>query len=180
MSDAKPGRIRLGMVGGGKDAFIGAVHRIAARIDDQFELVAGALSATPEKARESGRALGLAEDRTYDDFATMAKREARRKNGVEAVAIVTPNHMHAPAAREFLKRGIHVICDKPLTATLPEARRLAKIAAESDALFILTHNYTGYPMIRQARAMVADGTLGKLRVVQVEYAQDWLATPLEE
>ena len=180
MSDAKPARIRLGMVGGGKDAFIGAVHRIAARIDDQFELVAGALSATPEKARESGRALGLAEDRTYDDFATMAKREARRKNGVEAVAIVTPNHMHAPAAREFLKRGIHVICDKPLTATLPEARRLAKIAAESDALFILTHNYTGYPMIRQARAMVADGTLGKLRVVQVEYAQDWLATPLEE
>ena len=180
MSDAKPARIRLGMVGGGKDAFIGAVHRIAARIDDQFELVAGALSATPEKAREFGRALGLAEDRTYDDFATMAKREARRKNGIEAVAIVTPNHMHAPAAREFLKRGIHVICDKPLTATLPEAQRLAKIAAESDALFILTHNYTGYPMIRQARAMVADGTLGKLRVVQVEYAQDWLATPLEE
>ena len=180
MSDAKPARIRLGMVGGGKDAFIGAVHRIAARIDDQFELVAGALSATPEKARESGRALGLAEDRTYDDFATMAKREARRKNGIEAVAIVTPNHMHAPAAREFLKRGIHVICDKPLTATLPEAKKLAKIAAESDALFILTHNYTGYPMIRQARAMVADGTLGKLRVVQVEYAQDWLATPLEE
>jgi len=180
MSDAKPARIRLGMVGGGKDAFIGAVHRIAARIDDQYELVAGALSATPEKARESGRALGLAEERTYDDFATMAKREARRKNGVEAVAIVTPNHMHAPAAREFLKRGIHVICDKPLTATLPEAKRLAKIAAESDALFILTHNYTGYPMIRQARAMVADGSLGAIRVVQVEYAQDWLATPLED
>ena len=179
MSEEKPARIRLGMVGGGKDAFIGAVHRIAARIDDQFELVAGALSASPEKACESGRALGLAEDRTYDDFTTMAKREARRKNGVEAVAIVTPNHMHAPAAREFLKRGIHVICDKPLTATLPEARRLAKIAAESDALFILTHNYTGYPMIRQARAMVADGTLGKLRVVQVEYAQDWLTESLE-
>jgi predicted dehydrogenase len=179
MSDAKPARIRLGMVGGGKDAFIGAVHRIAARIDDQFELVAGALSATPEKARESGRALGLAEDRTYDDFATMAKREARRKNGVEAVAVVTPNHMHAPAAREFLKRGIHVICDKPLTATLAEAKRLAKIAAESDALFILTHNYTGYPMVRQARAMVADGSIGPVRVVQVEYAQDWLATPVE-
>jgi predicted dehydrogenase len=180
MSEQKPARIRLGMVGGGKDAFIGAVHRIASRIDDQFELVAGALSATPEKARESGRALGLAEDRTYDDFATMAKREARRKNGIEAVAIVTPNHMHAPAAREFLKRGIHVICDKPLTATLPEAKKLAKVAAESDALFILTHNYTGYPMIRQARAMVADGTIGKVRVVQVEYAQDWLATPLED
>jgi predicted dehydrogenase len=179
MSEEKPARIRLGMVGGGKDAFIGGVHRIAARIDDQFELVAGALSASPEKARESGRALGLAEDRTYDDFATMAKREARRKNGIEAVAIVTPNHMHAPAAREFLKRGIHVICDKPLTATLPEAKKLAKLAAESDALFILTHNYTGYPMVRQARAMVADGTIGALRVVQVEYAQDWLATPVE-
>ena len=125
-------------------------------------------------------ALGLAEDRVYDDFATMAKREARRKNGIEAVAIVTPNHMHAPAAREFLKRGIHVICDKPLTATLAEAKKLAKAAAESDALFVLTHNYTGYPMIRQARAMVAEGLLGPIRVVQVEYAQDWLATPLEE
>jgi predicted dehydrogenase len=180
MSEDKPARIRLGMVGGGKDAFIGAVHRIAARIDDQFELVAGALSATPEKARASGRALGLAEERTYDVFREMAKREARRKNGIEAVAIVTPNHMHAPVAREFLKRGIHVICDKPLTATLPEAKRLAKLAAESDALFVLTHNYTGYPMIRQARAMVAEGLLGAIRVVQVEYAQDWLATPVEQ
>ena len=117
----------------------------------------GRSRSTPEKARASGAALGLAADRTYDDFATMAKREARRKNGIEAVAIVTPNHMHAPAAREFLKRGIHVICDKPLTATLAEAKRLQKAAAESGALFILTHNYTGYPMIRQARAMVADG-----------------------
>ena len=96
------------------------------------------------------------------------------------MAIVTPNHMHAPVAREFLKRGIHVICDKPLTATLAEAKKLAKAAAESDALFVLTHNYTGYPMIRQARAMVAEGMLGPIRVVQVEYAQDWLATPLEE
>ena len=180
MSEDRPARIRLGMVGGGKDAFIGAVHRIAARIDDDYELVAGALSSTPEKARTSGAALGLAPERTYEDFATMAKREARRKNGIEAVAIVTPNHMHAPAAREFLKRGIHVICDKPLTATLPEAKRLARAAAECDALFILTHNYTGYPMIRQARAMVANGTIGRIRVVQVEYAQDWLATPVEE
>ena len=180
MTDTKPPRIRLGMVGGGKDAFIGGVHRIAARIDDQFELVAGALSSTPERARESGRALGLAEARTYADFTEMAKREARLKDGIEAVAIVTPNHMHAPAAREFLKRGIHVICDKPLTATLVEAKRLAKAAADSDALFVLTHNYTGYPMIRQARAMVADGTIGAIRVVQVEYAQDWLSTPVEE
>jgi predicted dehydrogenase len=171
--------IRLGMVGGGKDAFIGGVHRIAARLDGQFVLMAGALSATPEKARESGRVLGLALDRTYDDFEAMARREARLKDGIEAVAIVTPNHMHAPAARAFLKRGIHVICDKPLTATLAEARRLAKAAAEADALFVLTHNYTGYPMVRQARAMVAEGVLGPLRVVQAEYAQDWLATPLE-
>ncbi len=179
MSDERPARIRLGMVGGGKDAFIGAVHRIAARMDDDYELVAGALSATPEKARASGAALGLPADRVYDDFAAMARREARRKNGIEAVSIVTPNHLHAPVAREFLKRGIHVICDKPLTATLAEAKRLAKAAAESGALFILTHNYTAYPMIRQARAMVAEGRLGTLRVVQVEYAQDWLATPLE-
>jgi predicted dehydrogenase len=167
--------IRLGMVGGGAGAFIGAVHRIAARLDGEFELTAGALSATPEKALASGRALGLAEDRIYPDFEAMARREARLREGIEAVAIVTPNHMHAPAARAFLKRGIHVICDKPLTATLPEAKRLAREAARSKALFVLTHNYTGYPMIRQARAMIASGELGEIRLVQVEYAQDWLA-----
>ncbi len=172
--------LRLGMVGGGKDAFIGAVHRIAARMDGEFTLVAGALSSTPERSLESGRALGLAENRIYPDFATMAAREARRKDGIQAVAIVTPNHMHAGPAREFLKRGIHVICDKPLTGTLAEAKALVKVAEKSDALFILTHNYTGYPMIRQARAMVASGDLGPIRVVQVEYAQDWLATPLEQ
>ncbi|KQI70217.1 oxidoreductase [Loktanella sp. 3ANDIMAR09] len=168
-------RIKLGMVGGGKDAFIGAVHRIAARLDNRFELVAGALSSTPEKAQDSGRALGLAPDRTYDDYVAMAKREARLKDGIAAVAIVTPNHMHAPVAREFLKRGIHVICDKPLTATLPEARKLVAVAEKSDALFILTHNYTGYPLMRHARQMIAEGALGRIRVVQVEYAQDWLA-----
>ncbi|MFK7745080.1 MAG: Gfo/Idh/MocA family protein [Roseobacter sp.] len=168
-------RIRLGMVGGGNDAFIGAVHRIASRIDDRYELVAGALSSTPEKSRASGAALGLPEDRTYDDFKQMAIREARLKNGIEAVSIVTPNHMHYPAAREFLKRGIHVICDKPLTSTLPDAKKLAKAVESSDALFFLTHNYTGYPMVRQAREMVANGELGKIRVVQVEYPQDWLS-----
>lgn len=165
-------RIRLGMVGGGKDAFIGAVHRIAARIDDKYELVAGALSSTPEKSVESGEALGL--KRVYEDFKKMASREARRKDGIEAVAIVTPNHVHYKAAREFLKRGIHVICDKPLTSTLPDAKKLVKAVEESDALFILTHNYTGYPMVRQARQMVADGAIGRVRVVQVEYPQDWL------
>ena len=170
-------RIRLGMVGGGNDAFIGGVHRIAARIDDRFELVAGALSSTPEKARASGEALGLA--RVYDDFRQMAQREARRKDGIEAVSIVTPNHMHFAAAREFLKRGIHVICDKPLTSTLADARKLVKAAGESEALFILTHNYTGYPMVRQAREMVARGDLGRIRVVQVEYPQDWLTEAVE-
>ncbi len=173
-------RIRLGMVGGGRDAFIGGVHRIAARIDDHFELVAGCFSTTAEKSRASGADLGLPPDRVYDDFTQMAKREARLKTGVQAVAIVTPNHMHAGPAKEFLKRGIHVICDKPLTATLPEAKKLVKSAGASDALFVLTHNYTGYPMVRQAKAMVADGALGALRVIQVEYAQDWLSEPLED
>jgi predicted dehydrogenase len=172
-------RIRLGMVGGGIDAFIGAVHRIAARLDDKFELVAGALSSTPERARQSGAALGLDPKRTYGDFKEMASREARLKNGIEAVAIVTPNHMHYPVAREFLKRGIHVICDKPLTATLADAKKLAKLVDASDALFVLTHNYTGYPMVRHARELVRAGELGDIRLVQVEYVQDWLAEPLE-
>ncbi|MBN9669509.1 Gfo/Idh/MocA family protein [Roseibium aggregatum] len=170
--EARP--IRLGMVGGGKDAFIGAVHRIASRIDGRYDLVAGALSSTPEKAQESGRALGLKEDRIYSSFEEMAKREARLKDGIEAVAIVTPNHVHYPAAKAFLKRGIHVICDKPLTSTLADAKKLARAAEESSALFFLTHNYTGYPMVRQAREMVREGDLGTIRVVQVEYPQDWL------
>jgi len=165
-------RIRWGMVGGGNDAFIGAVHRIAARIDDHFELVAGALSSTPEKSRASGEALGL--PRIYDDFNEMARREARRKDGIQAVSIVTPNHVHFEAARQFLKRGIHVICDKPLTSTFADAKKMVKAAEASDALFVLTHNYTGYPMVRQAHEMVASGEIGAVRIVQVEYAQDWL------
>ena len=168
------GRIRLGMVGGGNDAFIGGVHRFASRLDDRYELVAGALSSTPQKARASGAVLGLDPARTYDDFKAMAIREARLEDGIEAVAIVTPNHVHYAAAREFLKRGIHVICDKPLTSTLPEARKLVKAAERSSALFVLTHNYTGYPLIRQAREIIANGELGDIRVVNVEYAQDWL------
>jgi predicted dehydrogenase len=173
-------RIRLGMVGGGRDAFIGAVHRMAARLDDRYRLVAGALSSTPEKARASGIELGLADDRIYEDFKAMAIREARLKDGIEVVAIVTPNHMHYPAAAEFLRRGIHVICDKPLTSTLADAKKLARLAEGSNALFVLTHNYTGYPMVRQARQMVADGLLGALRVVQAEYPQDWLSVNLEQ
>ncbi|WP_308915882.1 Gfo/Idh/MocA family oxidoreductase [Jannaschia sp. LMIT008] len=172
-------RIRWGMVGGGSDAFIGGVHRIAARIDDRYELVAGALSSTPERAKASGAALGLDPARTYDDFDAMAKREARLRDGIEAVSIVTPNHVHAAAAIPFLRRGIHVICDKPLTSTLADAKKLARAVEKSDALFVLTHNYTGYPMVRQARAMVEAGDLGAIRVVQVEYPQDWLTTAVE-
>ena len=177
---ARAPRIRLGMVGGGRGAFIGAVHRIAARLDDQYELVAGCFSSDPEKSAASGADLGVDPRRTYGSFEEMAAREARRKDGIEAVAIVTPNHMHAPAALPFLKRGIHVICDKPLTATLPEAKKLAKAAEASGVVFALTHNYTGYPMVRQAAAMVRAGELGEIRLVQVEYAQDWLAEPIEQ
>ncbi|AWM88520.1 Gfo/Idh/MocA family protein [Microvirga sp. 17 mud 1-3] len=173
-------RLRLGMVGGGRGAFIGAVHRIAARLDDRWELVAGALSSDPDRARLSGQDLLLREDRIYGDFNEMARRERRLKDGIDAVAIVTPNHAHAAAARAFLRAGIHVICDKPLTTTRREADQLAKLAQESGLFFAVTHNYTGYPLVRQARAMVKAGELGSLRVVQVEYAQDWLATRLEE
>ena len=179
-TETRAPRIRLGMVGGGSGAFIGAVHRIAARIDDHYDLVAGALSSTPEKSRQSGAELGLHPSRIYDDFKSMAIREARLKDGIEAVAIVTPNHMHYPAAIEFLKRGIHVICDKPLTSNLADAKKLVKAAEFSDALFILTHNYSGYPMVRQAREMVERGDLGEIRLIQMEYPQDWLAEPIEQ
>ncbi|MDJ0827438.1 MAG: Gfo/Idh/MocA family oxidoreductase [Rhodobacter sp.] len=170
-------RIRLGMVGGGRDAFIGAVHRIAARLDGHYDLVAGALSSTEEKALASAEDLGI--PRAYGDYRQMAIRENRLKDGIEAVAIVTPNHMHAPVAKEFLRRGIHVICDKPLTSKLFDAKTLVSAAERSDAIFVLTHNYTGYPMVRHAREMVANGEIGEIRVVQVEYAQDWLSTPME-
>jgi predicted dehydrogenase len=179
-SEGRQPRLRLGMVGGGRDAFIGGVHRIAARIDDQFDLVAGCFSASPEKAMASAADLGIAPERAYASFGEMAVREARRKDGIDAVAIVTPNHMHAPVAMQFLKRGIHVICDKPLTATLPEAKKLAKAAKESGVVFVLTHNYTGYPMVRQAREMIAAGELGEIRLVQAEYVQDWLTEPIEQ
>jgi predicted dehydrogenase len=176
----RDGRIRLGMVGGGEGAFIGAVHRIASRIDDHYVFVAGALSSTAEKAKRSGAALGLDPNRAYPDFETMAREEAKRPDGIEAVSIVTPNHMHAGPALAFLKAGIHVICDKPLTTSLKEAKALQAAAKKSGLIFAVTHNYTGYPMVRQARAMVKSGELGEIRVVQVEYPQDWLAEPLEK
>src|SRR5438477_4930382 len=173
------GRIRLGMVGGGQGAFIGAVHRIAARIDDQFELVAGALSSEPARAKASAVEVGIAAERSYGSFEEMARAEAARPDGIEAVSIVTPNHVHAPAAHAFLEAGIHVICDKPMTTTVADAQALVDLVARTGAVFCLTHNYTGYPMVRQARAMVVAGELGAIRVVQAEYPQDWLTTRAE-
>lgn len=172
-------RIRLGMVGGGQGAFIGAVHRIAVRIDDQFELVAGALASDPVRARASAKELGIADDRAYGSFEEMTKAEAARADGIEAVSIVTPNHMHSPVAKAFLEAGIHVICDKPLTTTVAEAEELVALVGKSGKVFVVTHNYTGYPMVRQARAMVANGDLGEIRLVHAEYLQDWLTEQVE-
>ncbi len=173
-------RLRLGMVGGGQGAFIGGVHRIAARLDDHYELVSGCFSSTAERSRASAAELGVAPERAYASFAEMAKAEKARDDGIDVVSIVTPNHVHFPAAAAFLEAGIHVICDKPMTTTLEDARKLAELVKRSGCVFVLTHNYTGYPMVRQARQMVADGLLGKIRVVQAEYAQDWLTTKLED
>ncbi|MGN6583003.1 MAG: Gfo/Idh/MocA family protein, partial [Rhizobiaceae bacterium] len=167
------------MVGGGQGAFIGAVHRIAARLDDQFELVAGALYSDPARAKASADELGIAPDRAYGSFEEMAKAEAARPDGIEAVSIVTPNNVHAPAAKAFLDAGIHVICDKPMTTTVKEAEELVDLVKRTGKVFVLTHNYTGYPMIRQARAMVAAGELGDIRLVQAEYPQDWLTERAE-
>ena len=173
-------RLRLGMVGGGSGSFIGAVHRLAARMDDRYELVAGALSSDPERAARSAEALHIPPDRAYPDYASMAAGEAARPDRIDAVSVVTPNHSHAAVCTAFLSHGIPVICDKPMTTTLADARALAALVRETRLPFVLTHNYSGYPLVRQARAMVADRMLGTLRVVQVEYPQDWLTDALEQ
>ncbi len=173
-------RLRLGMVGGGRGAFIGLVHRIAARLDDRFDLVAGALSAEPARAAASAADLRIAPARAYADFRSMAQQEAARPDGIEAVAIVTPNHLHVPVAAAFLDAGIDVICDKPLSATLAEARTLAAQVRAAGRVFVVTYNNTGHAMVRQAREMVRAGALGALRLVQVEYAQGWLTEPIEQ
>jgi predicted dehydrogenase len=172
-------RLRLGMVGGGPGGFIGAVHRIAARLDDRYELVAAALSSDPERGRKAAIDLHIAPDRAYASFSEMAAAEAKRPDRIDAVSIVTPNHLHFAPAKAFLEAGIHVICDKPLTTTVEDAVTLAQLVRKTGLVFGLTHNYTGYPTIRQAREMIAAGELGKLRIVQVEYAQDWLTTAVE-
>ena len=173
-------QLRLGIVGGGGGGFIGPVHAIAARMDNRYQLVAGALSSRPDVAAASAAAWFLPQDRSYSDWREMARAEAARPDGAEVVAVTTPNHSHHAIARAFLDQGIHVICDKPMTATLAEAKALQKAAESSDALFVLTHNYTGYPLVRQARAMVAAGEIGTLRLVQVEYAQDWMTDAVEQ
>jgi predicted dehydrogenase len=170
-------RLRLGMVGGGPGAFIGTVHRAAARLDDRFDLVAAALSSNPEKSLMAAKELHI--PRAYGSFTEMAAEEAKRSDGIDAVAIVTPNHMHYAVAKTFLESGINVICDKPMTTTLQDAMDLSETVARTGLIFGLTHTYVGYPLVRQAREMVLCGELGAVRMIQVEYAQDWLSTPLE-
>ena len=173
-------KIRIGMVGGGKNAFIGGVHRIALRLDGYYELVAGSFSSNFDNSKETGKDLGLAEDRIYETYHEMAEKESARSDGIDVVAIVTPNHLHIPIAKIFAEKGIHIICDKPLALSSEEAINLKNIVESKKLIFALTHNYTGYPMVRHARSLIQKGDLGSIRVIQVEYPQDWLTTKAED
>jgi len=175
-------KIRMGMVGGGQGAFIGAVHRIAAALDQQIELVCGAFSSDPGRSKASGRELFLPGERCYGDFHAMMVEEAKLPEGerMDFVAIVTPNHMHFPAARAALEAGFHVLSDKPATLDSAEAEQLAALVEKTGLKYGLTHNYTGYPMVKQARELARSGRLGAIRKIVVEYPQGWLATPLEK
>ena len=173
-------KIRIGMVGGGKDAFIGGVHRIALRLDGNYELVAGSFSSNFDNSKETGKDLGLAEDRIYETYQEMAEKESARSDGINVVAIVTPNHLHVPVAKIFAEKGIHIICDKPLALSSREAIELKNIVENKKIIFALTHNYTGYPMVRHARSLIQKSDLGSIRVVQAEYPQDWLTTKAED
>lgn len=164
-------RLRLGVIGGGFGSFIGAMHRQAATLDGRYEIVAGTLSSLPEKAIRDGQQIGLPLDRIYTDAMTLIREESERSDGAEVVAIMTPNDSHYVYAMAALDAGLHVICDKPMTNTLSDAQSLYQKASDSDLVFCLTHNYSGYPMVRQARAMVEQGDLGTIRLVQVEYVQ---------
>ena len=173
-------KIRIGMVGGGKDAFIGGVHRIALRLDGYYELVAGSFSSNFDNSKETGKDLGLAEDRIYKTYQEMAEKESSRSDAIDVVAIVTPNHLHVPIAKIFAEKGIHIICDKPLALSSKEAISLKNIVVSKKLIFALTHNYTGYPMVRHARSLIQKGDLGSIRVIQAEYPQDWLTTKAED
>lgn len=172
----------MGMVGGGLDAFIGAVHRRAAGFDNEIELVCGVFSSSPDKSKATGHALYLPENRVYSSFEEMIEREKALPEGerMDFVSIVTPNHMHFPPAKMALENGFHVMCDKPMTLNLEEAKELAQIVEKSGLVFGLTHNYTGYPMVKEARDMVRNGKLGKIRKVVVEYPQGWLSKKEED
>ena len=172
-------KIKLGMVGGGEGAFIGEVHRIAARMDERFHLCAGALCSDPERSLKSALDLGLPEDRSYSDYKEMAISESQRDDGINFVSIVTPNHLHHPIAKAFLEVGINVICDKPMTMNSEEAQELIDISESSDLIFAVTYNYSGYPLIREAREIIKKGELGSIRIIKVEYIQDWLTEPIE-
>lgn len=174
--------LRYGMVGGGPDAFIGAVHRSAAALDGEMKLVAGAFSSSPEKSKRQGEDLHLTPDRVYETYKVMAEREAARPadERLDFVSIVTPNFLHHDIATTFIEKGFHVVCDKPVTTTLEDAEDLCRRVEENEVVFALTHNYSGYPMVKQARALVEEGALGSLRKIVVEYPQGWLAQRLEE
>ncbi len=175
-------KLKMGMIGGGIDSFIGIVHRMAAAMDGHIELVCGALSSTPERSRISGEQLGLPPERIYGDFREMIEKESRlpEEKKMDIVSIVTPNYLHYEPAKMSLEHGFHVICDKPMTMTLEEARDLKNHVELTGLKFALTHNYTGYPMVKQARHMVQSGELGKIRKIAVEYFQGWLNTKLED
>ncbi|HEY0793998.1 MAG TPA: Gfo/Idh/MocA family oxidoreductase [Chthoniobacterales bacterium] len=174
-------KLKMGMVGGGKDAFIGAVHRWAANLDGKIELTAGAFSADPAKARESGAALGLNPQRVYDSYGAMAAQEAKLPAGerIDFVSIVTPNHLHFPVSKTFLEAGFNVVSDKPMTHNLREALELRELVRQTGKVFALTHNYTGYPMVKEARQRVLAGELGKVLKIVAEYPQDWLLSPID-
>ncbi|MDA0765501.1 MAG: Gfo/Idh/MocA family oxidoreductase [Verrucomicrobia bacterium] len=172
-------KLRMGMVGGGRGAFIGAVHRMAANLDGQIELVAGAFSSDPEKSKLSGEDFFLDAERVYGSYAEMAEKEAAREDKIDFVTIVVQNHLHFAVAKTFLEAGFNVICDKPMTLTLEQGLELREIVAKSGKVFCLTHNYTGYPMVKEARRMVRDGELGRLLKVVAEYPQGYAVGDVE-
>jgi predicted dehydrogenase len=170
-------KLRAGIVGGGQGSFIGAVHRIACELDGQAEVVAGAMSADPQRAADSAKAWYL--QRSYASYEEMAEVEAGRPDGIDFVMVTTPNHLHYPVARAFLEHGIHVVCDKPMTFNMAEAQELAQLVERTKLVFALTHNYTGYPAVRHARSLVQQGAIGTIRKALVVYVQDWLMEPQE-
>jgi len=172
-------KLRMGMVGGGPGAFIGEVHRKAARLDGGIDVVAGAFHIDPAKSREMGVQLCLEPGRAYDNYKQMIEQELKREDRIDFVSITTPNNWHFPIARDFLEAGFNVICEKPITMTLKEARDLAKIVKRSGKLFGVMYNYTGHPMVKLARDMVRQGDLGRILKVVVQYPQGWLIQPLE-